>query len=80
MHTTRWLTWAALSLAMTTALSGCGVKGPLYLPGTPEGDSAIAEDLRAERDRRRELEIENRRLRQRIQALERGRESGEPQG
>jgi predicted small lipoprotein YifL len=65
--------WAGPVLALAVGLVpvGCGQRGPLYLPGMPEGESRIADALGRERDRARELEIENDRLRDRIRELER---------
>jgi predicted small lipoprotein YifL len=63
--------WAGPVLALAVGLVGCGQRGPLYLPGMPEGESRIADALGRERDRVRELEVENDRLRDRIRELER---------
>ncbi|HEX6999412.1 MAG TPA: lipoprotein [Gammaproteobacteria bacterium] len=38
----------ALAIAAYLALAGCGQKGPLYLPGSPEDPAAAEPDDQAE--------------------------------
>lgn len=36
--------WAMILLAATLLLTGCGQKGPLYLPQPPQGDNSADND------------------------------------